>query len=76
MKMSNYYNSLAREQMMKAQTALEKADEYLAIASRDNGGFDINFRKSIAQLKKKLYAELERLANVMADKDLSGESEA
>ena len=52
--MDNYYNSLAREQMMKAQTALEKADEYLAIASRKTG-FDMNFRKSIAQLKKKLY---------------------
>lgn len=73
--MDNYYNSLAREQMMKAQTALEKADEYLAIASRKNGS-DMNFRKSISQLKKKLYSELERLANVMADKDLSGDNEA
>ena len=49
--MNNYYNSLAREQMMIAQTAFEKADEYLAIASR-NSTSDMNFRKSIAQLKK------------------------
>jgi hypothetical protein len=73
--MDNYYNSLAREQMMKAQTALEKADEYLALAVRKDS-FDLNFRKNISSLKKKLYSELERLANVMADKDLSSKGEA
>ncbi len=73
--MDNYYNSLAREQMMKAQTALEKADEYIAIASRKNN-FDMGFRKSLSTLKKKLSGELERLANVMQDKDLSGSNEA
>ncbi len=73
--MDNYYNSLAREQMMKAQTALEKADEYLALAVRKDS-FDLSFRKNISSLKKKLYSELERLANVMADKDLSGKDEA
>lgn len=73
--MNNYYNSLAREQMMKAQTALEKADEYLALAVRKDV-FDLNFRKNISSLKKKLYSELERLSNVMADKDLSDKDEA
>ena len=73
--MDNYYNSLAREQMMKAQTALEKADEYLALAVRKDSS-DLNFRKNISSLKKKLYSELERLANVMADKYLSGKDEA
>lgn len=58
--------------MMKAQTALEKLDEYLALAIRKSG-FDMNFRKSISQLKKKLYSELERLSNVMADKDISSD---
>lgn len=68
--MKNYYNSLARSKMMEAQTALEKADEYLALATRDNDS-DFGFRKVLASLKKKLASELQRLANVMADKSLS-----
>lgn len=73
--MDDYYNSLAREQMIKAQTALEKADAYIAIASRKDN-FDMGFRKSLSTLKKKLSRELERLANVMQDEDLSGSNEA
>jgi len=74
--MDNYYNSLAREQMMKAQTALEKADEYLAIASRKSIGGDYGFRRNLGTLKRKIANELARLANIMADKDLSDNDEA
>lgn len=72
--MKNYYSSLARSKMIEAQSALEKADEYLAIASRDKN-MDFGFRKTLSTLKKKLAGELERLANVMADKDLSDSEE-
>lgn len=72
--MKNYYSSLARSKMIEAQAALEKADEYLAIASRDKN-MDFGFRKTLSTMKKKLAGELERLANVMADKDLSDNDE-
>ncbi len=69
--MKNYYSSLARDKMREAQSALEKADEYVALASRD--GNDYGFRRNLAKSKKLIARELERLATIMADTDLSPE---
>lgn len=70
--MKNYYSSLARDKMCEAQSALEKADEYVALASRD--GSDFGFRRNLAKSKKLIARELERLATIMADVDLSPEA--
>ena len=68
--MENYYLSLARSMMSDALAKLEKADEYLALASRKRNN-DYDFRRNLRTSKRKIAAEMERAANVMQDKCLS-----
>lgn len=56
--------------MSDALAKLEKADEYLALASRKRNN-DYGFRRNLRISKRKISSELERVSNVMQDKSLS-----
>lgn len=71
-KLDNYYLSLARSMMVEAQSKLEKAEEYLALAARKEvDGSDWGLISDNRKAKHKVSSTLERIVGMMKDRFFS-----